>query len=202
LAENANVRTRGLDVAAELLASLPDPVIGCDTDGTVVYWSRAAEELYGYPAADALGRRAATLLRTRFPMPLLEITEELSDLGRWRGRLEHRCQNGRTVCVDSRWVARHDEHGARTGSFAVERELDDAPKPAPASDAQAGPSPSALLHELNNALAIIVNYGAFMAAELHAPTGASAEAMRADLHEVQTAAERAVEITRQMQADA
>jgi hypothetical protein len=30
LAENADVQTRGLDDAAELLQSLPDPVIGCD----------------------------------------------------------------------------------------------------------------------------------------------------------------------------
>jgi hypothetical protein len=37
LAENANVRTRGIDVAAELLESVPDPVIGCDTGGTIVY---------------------------------------------------------------------------------------------------------------------------------------------------------------------
>ncbi|HEX3977274.1 MAG TPA: PAS domain-containing protein [Solirubrobacteraceae bacterium] len=85
------MRTPGIDVAAELL---PDPAIGCDTDGTVVYWSRAAEDLYGYPAAEALGRVAATLLQTRFGLPLLEITEELGDLGQWQGRLEHRPQRG------------------------------------------------------------------------------------------------------------
>jgi hypothetical protein len=31
LAENENVRTRGIEVAAELLESLPDPVIGCSS---------------------------------------------------------------------------------------------------------------------------------------------------------------------------
>ena len=56
------MRTRGIDLAAELLESLPDPVIGCDADGTIVYWSRAAEDVYGYPAGEALGRRAATPL--------------------------------------------------------------------------------------------------------------------------------------------
>ena len=39
---------------------------------------------------EALGRRAATLLHTRFPAPLLEIAEEVADLGHWEGRLEHR----------------------------------------------------------------------------------------------------------------
>jgi PAS domain S-box-containing protein len=216
LAENENVRTRGIDVAAELLELLPDPVIGFDTDGTVVYWSRAAEAVYGYPAAEALGRRAATLLQTRFPLPLLEITEELGDLGRWQGRLEHRRKDGRMVSVHRRWVARHDEHGARTGSFALERELDDeaaAPAPDPSAPqppaaqrqasegAQGEPAAHALAHELNNALAIIINYTAFVAAELDAPTDTSYPGMRADLREIQEAAERALEVTRRRAGD-
>lgn len=216
------MRTRGIDLAAELLESLPDPVIGCDADGTVVYWSRAAEDVYGYPAGEALGRRAATLLQTRFPAPLLEITEELADLGRWQGRLEHRRKDGRTVPVHSRWVARHDAHGARAGSFAVERELADeaapsgpesavaestvpestvAPPPAPREPErlEAGAAAArALAHELNNALAIIINYAAFVTAELEAAAGASGEAMRADLREIQTAADRALEVARRL----
>jgi two-component system cell cycle sensor histidine kinase/response regulator CckA len=203
LAENENVRTPAIDVAAELLEALPDPVIGCDVDGTVVYWSRAAEEVYGYNAEEALGRRAATLLHTRFPVPLLEIIEELGDLGRWRGRLEHRCKGGRTVSVDSRWVARRDAHGAHVGSFAVDRELDGEPTaPPPARAEEPGLIPRAAAHELNNALAIIVNYSAFVTGELDAPSGASSEAMRADLSQVQAAAEQAVQIARRLQGAA
>jgi len=195
-------------VAAELGDLLPDPVIGCDADGTVVYWSRAAADTYGYAAEEAVGRRAATLLHTRFPVPLLEITEELTDLGHWQGLLEHRRRDGRTVSVHSRWVARRDEHGTRVGSVAIERELNRqpaAPEPAapePTRVAQVGdPIPGALVHELNNALAIIVNYTAFVAGELESPGGAPSEearrSMRADLHEVQAAAERALEAIRQ-----
>jgi PAS domain S-box-containing protein len=208
LAENGNVRTRGIEVAAELVESLPDPVIGCDTDGTVVYWSRAAEAAYGYPAAEALGRRAATLLHTRFPVPLLEITEELADLGHWQGRLEHRGKDGRAVSVHSRWVARHDEQGAPIGSFAIDRELTGdavpaAPEPRePERVEGAVPTSRALAHELNNALAIIINYTAFVTAELEslegAPTDPARRSMRADLHEIEAAAERALELTRQM----
>jgi two-component system sensor kinase FixL len=206
LAENENVRTQGIEVAAELLESLPDPVIGCDTDGTVVFWSRAAEEVYGYPPAEALGRRAATLLHTRFPSPLLEITEELSDLGRWQGRLQHRRKDGRVVSVHSRWVARHDQHGARVGSFAVDRELTDeaapgGPEPGgpePEHLEGVGPSMRTLVHDLNNALAIIVNYTAFVTAQLEESEGTPPDAVRADLHEIETAAERALELTRRL----
>jgi len=214
------VQTRGLDVAAELLDSLPDPVIGCNREGAVVYWSHAAEEMYGYAAAEALGRRAATLLHTRFPSPLLEINEELEDLGRWQGRLEHRRKDGTTLSVHSRWVARRDDRGTWVGSFAIERDLGgitggpapEAPAPPDASappeaarphGAAAPPeataaSPRELAHELNNALAVIMNFSAFVIAELDAPTGASPEAMRADLQEIQAAAERALPLMRRM----
>lgn len=149
LAENENVRTRGIDVAAELPEALPDPVIGCDADGAVVYWSRAAEEAYGYSAAEALGRRAATLLQTRFPMPALEVLEELRDLGHWRGRVEHRGKDGRTLAVDSRRVARRDERGAYSGSFAVERVHDGqpaAPEPPRVRQDTNPPMPRAVVH--------------------------------------------------------
>ena len=92
--------------------------------------------------------------------------------------------------VHSRWVARHDAHGARAGSFALERELaDEAVPSAPESageptvprDGAPGREPEragggaeaarALAHELNNALAIIINYAAFVTAELDGGRG-------------------------------
>jgi two-component system cell cycle sensor histidine kinase/response regulator CckA len=205
LAENANVQTQGPEDAAELLQSLPDPVIGCDADGTVVYWSPAAEEAYGYLAAEARGRRAGALLHTRFPAPLLEITEELADLGRWQGHLEHRCKDGRTVRVDSRWAARRDPQGRWVGSVAVERELGGEAAPvtadAPPDEDAAAPA-RRVVHDINNALAVIVNYTAFVTAELEstprAPGDAGPDAMRADLREIRTAAERAVQLTREL----
>jgi PAS domain S-box-containing protein len=211
LAENANVQARGIELAVELLDSLPDPVIGCDPEGTVVYWSPAAESAYGYTREEALGRRAASLLHTRFPAPLLEIAEELADLGHWEGRLEHRCKGGRAVRVESRWVARRDGQGATVGRVAIERELageasDAAADPgarAPAAAATEGlqvgdPTARTLAHDLNNALAIVVNYTAFVTAELDAPADGSGAAMRADLQQIQAAAERALEATRRL----
>lgn len=197
------MRTRGTDVAAELPDLLPDPVIGCDSEGTIVYWSWAAETTYGFSAAEALGQRAASLLHTRFPAPLWEITEELADLGRWQGHLQHQCKDGRTVSVHRRWVLRCDDQRVPVGSLAVDRELPDhAPEPTPAAPPEAESAPRALAHELNNALAIVINYAAFVAGELESPHGAATEearqSMRADLREVQAAAERALEATRRM----
>ena len=109
--------------ARQLLESIPDPVIGCDSAGEIVIWSGAARDAYGYSTEEAVGVRAAVLLRTRLPQPLLEIIEEVADLGHWEGTLVHRDKGGREVTVESRWVACHDELGRVIGRFAIEREL-------------------------------------------------------------------------------
>ena len=45
--------------ADELLQALGHAVIATDAEGTVVYWNRAAEQLYGWAAEDAVGQDIA-----------------------------------------------------------------------------------------------------------------------------------------------
>jgi two-component system, cell cycle sensor histidine kinase and response regulator CckA len=206
----------------ELLESLPDPVIGCDAAGRVVYWSKAARNAYGYSTEEAVGEHAIKLLRTRLPRPLLEITEELTDLGHWRGRLVHRTKDGRDVAVESRWVARRDDAGRLVGGFGVERdfsavsplagELVPVP-PAESLDRELrqaerletlGQVAGGVAHDFNNALGIVINYAAFVSAEVQrlrsTPTDAQRATIRQDLDEISAAAERAAKLTNQLLA--
>lgn len=187
-------------------------MIGCDSEGAITYWSPAAARIYGFSAEEALGARPRELLRTRFPAPLLEILEELADVGSWQGRLVHRTRDGRAISVESRWVAPDGgDGGGPRGAVAIERVQPDdageaaaqAPPPsamatAPAADGSDGRT---LAHDLNNALAIIINYTAFVAEGLErlraAPTDDQRAAMRRDLREVTKATERAISLTRQ-----
>ena len=50
-----------VDLPGLILLSARDAVVGETLDGTVVVWNRAAEELYGYPAAEMVGQRAERL---------------------------------------------------------------------------------------------------------------------------------------------
>lgn len=57
--ETGSTETEVLPVrpsADELLDALGHAVIATDLDGTIVTWNGAAEQLYGWPAADTLGR--------------------------------------------------------------------------------------------------------------------------------------------------
>jgi PAS domain S-box-containing protein len=43
------------DLAGRVLDGSPDAMLICDPTGTVRYWNAAAERIFGFPAAEALG---------------------------------------------------------------------------------------------------------------------------------------------------
>lgn len=90
-------------------------------DGTILHWSAGCERLFGYPAAEALGRLAHELLGTRFPDGgRRSVQEELLRNGEWQGELRHRRRGGEPLTVASHWILRRD---AATGQPAAVVEL-------------------------------------------------------------------------------
>jgi PAS domain S-box-containing protein len=97
---------------ANLLNLTHDTVFVMDGEGVVKYWNRGAEERYGWPAEQALGRVVHDLLKTVFPSPLSQIKAELMRTGHWEAELVHTRRNGTQVVVASRWALQRDEEGA------------------------------------------------------------------------------------------
>ena len=81
-----------------------DSVIMRTMGGTIQFWNRSAETLYGWRKEEAIGRVSHKLLQTTFPKPLKEIESELVRNGVWKGRLVHKTRDGRQVVVESRWA--------------------------------------------------------------------------------------------------
>ena len=50
---------------AELVRTLADAVVIADGDGTIVLWNDAAERLFGWPAADAVGKSLDIIIPER-----------------------------------------------------------------------------------------------------------------------------------------
>jgi PAS domain S-box-containing protein len=88
---------------ANLLELTHDAIFVRHIDGTIGYWNRGAEELFGWSRAEAIGRRAAELLQTQFPIPPATLRETLLDQGRWDGELAHTAKDGSRVVTASRW---------------------------------------------------------------------------------------------------
>jgi two-component system, LuxR family, sensor kinase FixL len=96
---------------ARLLDLTHDTIFVRDMNDINIYWNRAAEELYGWRADEAIGNVFHQLLKTMFPAPLEEIKAELIRTGRWEGDLVHTKRDGTQVTVSSRWSLERDERG-------------------------------------------------------------------------------------------
>ena len=86
---------RRLRLQATLLDQVHNAVIATDVGGSVVYWNRSAEEMYGWTAEEALGRPVAELTMPaseRFHAD--EIMTGISQTGSWQGELELTRKNG------------------------------------------------------------------------------------------------------------
>ena len=94
---------------ASLLDLTHDTIFVRDMSNLITYWNRGAQELYGWTAEQAIGKKSHTLLRTVFPAPLDDIGTELLRTGRWEGELKHTKSDGTEVVVSSRWSLRRDE---------------------------------------------------------------------------------------------
>lgn len=96
---------------ASLLNLTHDTIFVRDMSDIITYWNRGAEELYGWPAEDAIGKHSQQLLRTDFPIPIEEVRAELLRAGRWEGELRKTKADGSEVVVASRWSLRKDDQG-------------------------------------------------------------------------------------------
>jgi len=108
---------------ANLLNLTHDAILVRDMDGTIKYWNRGAEELYGWPAAQAIGRVSQGLLKTIFPLPLEQIEEKVIGVGRWEGELAQTKKDGSHVVVASRWSLQRNERGAPVAILVTNNDI-------------------------------------------------------------------------------
>src|SRR5439155_24272013 len=99
-------------------------VIGVNLDGVVTSWNTGAERLYGYPAADIVGRPFATLVPPERPGDL----PTLLDRARRGERTEHYetvrlHKDGRRIDVSITVVPITDAAGRVTGAASIARDV-------------------------------------------------------------------------------
>jgi len=82
-----------------------------DLDGTIRFWSEGCARLYGWSAAEAVGRDAHTLLRTLFPVSRAEVEAALERAGEWTGDLRQWTRDGQELVVSARKLLRRGADG-------------------------------------------------------------------------------------------
>ncbi len=147
---------------ASLLDLANDAIMATDLTGTIQFWNRGAERLYGWTRAAAQGKNAHELLRTEFPAPLAEILKAVRERGEWRGEITHTTKEGRKVIVASRWTPRYDGGGKLIGTFEINRDLTEEKLHQEQSRnaerlATLGRLAATVAHEINNPLDVLSN---------------------------------------------
>ena len=109
--DNLEIEVAERTQQASLLNLTHDTIFVRDMSDVITYWNRGAQELFGWTAEEAIGKRAHELLRAVFPAHIEEIRAELLRSGRWEGEIEKTRADGTQVIVASRWSLRRDEQG-------------------------------------------------------------------------------------------
>ncbi|MGH8219407.1 MAG: PAS domain-containing sensor histidine kinase [Steroidobacteraceae bacterium] len=100
------------ELLAQLLCLSNDAIFVWRQGGVIEFWNRGAEELYGYPAREALGRRPIELIASEPLASRAEIMAALRQDGEWAGEFRHRRRDGRDVIVSSRMQLVRDAQGS------------------------------------------------------------------------------------------
>ena len=113
-----------LSRTAAIVDSSDDAIIGKTLDGTIVSWNLGAERLYGYPAAEVLGRNVSILAPPERPDETPQLMERLR-----RGeRIDHyettrMRRDARLVAVSLTVSPIRDGAGTIVGASAIARDI-------------------------------------------------------------------------------
>jgi len=112
-------RTAEVIEKATLLDLANDAIVTKTAENTIAYWNEGAERLYGWSAAEALGRPVAHLLHSSYPIPLAEIEKHEV----WEGEITQTTRDGHCIVVASRWTRLRDGLGEPAGWMEINTDV-------------------------------------------------------------------------------
>ncbi len=121
-AESQRAKERILEQAA-LLDKARDAISVQDLSDSILYWNQSAERLYGWSAADILGRKSEELLYRAPSQPLADARRQVLAKGEWMGELTQITKEGKDITVESRWTLVRNDAGQPKAKLVVNTDI-------------------------------------------------------------------------------
>jgi PAS domain S-box-containing protein len=115
-------RTTALRRQASLLDKARDAIVACDLGQRVLYWNLGAERLYGWTAAEAVGRTVSELGYAR-PDAFAEAFAKVLEHREWTGELLQTDREGKALAVESRWTLVDDDAGRPDSILLIDTDV-------------------------------------------------------------------------------
>jgi PAS domain S-box-containing protein len=146
---------------ASLLDLASDSICLTNMNQEVVFWNRASERIYDWPAAEALGRNVTDLLFKGDGAKPNDVIKSLIRNQQWSGEVRQFKRAGQEIVVESRWTLVRNDNGQPRGILIMGSDITEKKKlESQFLRAQRlesiGTLASGIAHDLNNVLAPIL----------------------------------------------
>lgn len=109
---------------ASLLDKTHDAMVVRDMERRITFWNKAAETLYGWTAAEAMGQDIHKLLK-HVPTEVRQTEKHLLKHGEWAGELTKRHKDGSLLTIESRLTLMRDKQGQPISVFSIHSDIGD-----------------------------------------------------------------------------
>jgi PAS domain S-box-containing protein len=185
---------------ALLLANVRDSVVVTDLDGVVTYWNEGATRLFGWTAAEMLGRPLVERLPASERAAAAELLRGIAGGRDWRGEWHDYRKDGTRVWIDAHASLLKDGRGRPVGILGLALDISDRKRlehqylQAQKMEA-VGLLAGGVAHDFNNLLTVITGYGALLLEGL-----GPGDPNRELVAEITRAGDQAAALTRQLLA--
>jgi PAS domain S-box-containing protein len=116
------------DLPRWIVEQMPEAVVFADREGIIRLWNRGAETIFGWPAADALGRTLDLVIPERFRARHWEGYRRVMATGETRYGAELLAvpaerRDGRRISIEFSILLPRDDAGRVLGAVAVVRDV-------------------------------------------------------------------------------